>query len=304
MRLLFMGTSVFAEEILRAVAGDARFFLPAVYAKREDSAVAKRARALGVAEVRTASALAGEAAFLRSLDLDAGLVADYGLRLPAGILALPRFGFINAHPSLLPRWRGAAPIERAIMAGDSHIGVAVMRMVEELDAGDVFSCERVAIAPEETAGELRARLAPMAAAACVRVLEALRRGEARAYPQGEAGVCYAEKLRGADGRLDWRETAEALARRVRACAPSPGAWFEAERGGRVMRIGVSQTRVVEGGGAPGEVLDDAPRIACGSGALLLLQLQREGKKAMSAAEFLRGFPLPAGTRLPLPSEDA
>ena len=300
MRLLFMGTSPFAEEILRAVAEDARFTLPAVYAKREDSAAAKRARALGVAEVRTPPALTGETTFLRSLKLDAGLVADYGLRVPAEILALPRFGFINAHPSLLPRWRGAAPIERAIMAGDSHIGVAVMRMVEELDAGDVFSCERVAVLPEETAGELRARLAPMAASACIRVLEALRRGEAQAHPQGEAGACYAEKLRGTDGRLDWRETAAGVARRVRACAPSPGAWFEAERNGRVMRIGVSRARLAEGEGAPGTVLDDAPRIACGSGALLLLQLQREGKKPMSAAEFLRGFPLPAGTRLPLP----
>lgn len=303
MRLLFMGTSPFAEEILRAVAGDARFTLPAVYAKREDSATAKRARALGVAEVRTPPTLAGEADFLRSLKLDAGLVADYGLRLPAEILALPRHGFVNAHPSLLPRWRGAAPIERAIMAGDSHIGVAVMRMVEALDAGDLFSCERVAIAPEETAGELRARLAPMAAAACIRVLEALRRGAAQAHPQGEAGVSYAEKLRGADGRLDWRESAEVLARRARACAPSPGAWFEAERGGRVMRIGVSQARMAEGEGEPGKVLDDAPLVACGSGALLLLQLQREGKKAMSAAEFLRGFPLPAGTRLPLPEDE-
>ena len=338
MRLLFMGTSHFAASILRALAEDGRFAVKSVYGvvpkpsgrgqrRQKPSAVAALAGELGLDAPRMPASLAApeEEAFLRSLDLDAGVVADFGALLPANLLPLPRHGFLNAHPSLLPRWRGAAPMERAIMAGDSHTGVCIMKMTAALDAGDVFTCERTAIGASETAGELRLRLAPMAAAAMIRTLRQLQDGSARAIPQGEKGLCYAAKLRSEEGRLDWRLSAEELERRIRACTPKPGAWFETLAGGRILpssagasetrrriRIAVAKARVAGAAAEaaaeeapPGVILEnasgEAPLVACGAGALELLQLQREGRKNMPAAEFLRGFPLPPGLRLPCAS---
>ena len=316
MNLVFMGTSHFAATILRALAADERFTLQAVYARparpagrgqrrERPSAVALLAQELRLDVLRTPENLAGEAAFLRSLQPEAGVVADYGRLLPPDILSLPRHGFVNAHPSLLPRWRGATPVERAIMAGDSHTGVCIMRMVAALDAGDVFACERTAIDATETAGELRLRLADIAAAAMIRTLQALRDGRARATPQAATGVCHAPKLKTAEARLDWRLPARQLERRIRACTPSPGAWFEApSRAGRT-RIGISRARAMphEVAAAPGTVLDATPLVACGEGALQLLQLQRQGRKSMTASAFLRGFSMPPGLCLPGPQTE-
>ena len=319
MNLVFMGTSHFAAAILRALAEDGRFALQAVYARparpagrgrrrNKPSAVALLAQELRLAcPLRVPESLDEEAAFLRSLRPDAGVVADYGQILPEDMLSLPRHGFLNAHPSLLPRWRGAAPVERAIMAGDSHTGVCIMQMSAALDQGDVFACERTAIGASETAGELRRRLAGIAAAAMISTLARLQAGRARAAPQAATGACYASRLRAAETRLDWRAPAPALDRLVRACTPAPGAWFEAPSRAGSVRIGVSRARPVPPGRAaapPGTVLDDAPRIACGEGALQLLRLQRQGRKSLEAPAFLRGFPLPPGLCLPGPQAQA
>ena len=319
MNLVFMGTSHFAAAILGALAADRRFSLQAVYAqagrRSKPGVVALLAQTLGLGRPRAPASLADEAGFLRSLQPDAGVVADYGRLVPQALLRLPRHGFINAHPSLLPRWRGAAPVERAIMAGDSHTGVCIMRMTEALDEGDIFACQRTAIGAGETAGELRQRLAGIAAAAMLDILERLQAGRAQAQPQAQAGICYAPKLQAAETRLDWRLSAETLERRIRACTPAPGAWFEAPAGtGRgsakreSVRIGVSRARAIAWNAAsapPGAVLDDTPHIACAAGsALQLLQLQREGRKSMAADAFLRGFPLPPGLRLPVPQAEA
>ncbi|MCY4038065.1 MAG: methionyl-tRNA formyltransferase [Hyphomicrobiales bacterium] len=305
MRILFMGTSGFAAEILRRLADDGQFEIVGVYAKQHNKpgAVVRLAKELGIKALRTPKKFdSEEERFINDLAPDVGIAVDYGIKLPHEILQLPKHGFINAHPSLLPRWRGAAPIERAILAGDKRTGICIVEMSEALDEGAVFSCETIDIDPNENAGELRQRLAPLAADAAVRVLEELREGRARAKPQSGEGVCYAEKMKNSEGRIDWHLSAEELHRRIRAFTPEPGAWFEASLGGKAVRVGILRARVIEQeGGAPaGTVLSDTLRVACGSGALELLELQREGRKPMEADAFLRGFSLPSGTRLPSP----
>ncbi|MCY4032991.1 MAG: methionyl-tRNA formyltransferase [Hyphomicrobiales bacterium] len=305
MRILFMGTSGFAAEILRRLADDGQFEIVGVYAKQHNKpgAVVRLAKELGIKALRTPKSFdSEEERFINDLAPDVGIAVDYGIKLPREILQLPKHGFINAHPSLLPRWRGAAPIERAILAGDKRTGICIMEMSEALDEGAVFSCETIDIDPNENAGELRQRLAPLAADAAVRVLEELREGRAQAKPQSGEGVCYAEKMKNSEGRIDWHLSAEELHRRIRAFTPEPGAWFEASLGGKAVRVGILRARVIEQeGGAPaGTVLSDTLRVACGSGALELLELQREGRKPMEADAFLRGFSLPSGTRLPYP----
>lgn len=300
-----MGTSSFAAEILRTLADDRRFEIVGVYAKQHNKpgAVACLAKDLGIKALRTPTRFDSEEKhFIDDLAPDVGIAVDYGIKLPREILQLPRHGFINAHPSLLPRWRGAAPIERAILAGDKRTGICIMEMSEALDEGAVFSCETVDIDANENAGELRQRLAPLAADATVRVLEELREGKARAKPQSGEGVRYAEKMKNSEGRIDWHLSAEEIHRRVRAFTPEPGAWFEVSLRGKPVRVGILRARVVEQeGDAPaGTVLSDTLRVACGSGALQLLELQREGRKPMEADAFLRGFSLPSGTRLPSP----
>ena len=236
----------------------------------------------------------GEQERLRALAPDLVVVAAYGLLLPEAVLAIPRLGCLNLHASLLPRWRGAAPIQRAILAGDRETGVCLMRMEKGLDTGPVYACRRTPIGPRETAGTLHDRLAALAADLLLELLPAIAAGTAVFTPQPAEGVTYAAKIGPADQRLDFARAAVELDRQVRALSPAPGAWCLA-RGERLL---VLEAEPVEGPeGAPGEVVGLPLTVACGKGALALRRVQRAGRKAMSAAELQRGFPLPLGSRL-------
>jgi len=236
----------------------------------------------------------GEQERLRALAPDLVVVAAYGLLLPEAVLAIPRLGCLNLHASLLPRWRGAAPIQRAILAGDRETGVCLMRMEKGLDTGPVYACRRTPIGPRETAGELHDRLAALAADLLLELLPAIAAGNAHPTPQPAEGVTYAAKIGPADQRLDFARTAVELDRQVRALSPAPGAWCLA-RGERLL---VLEAEPVEGPKrAPGEIVALPLTVACGEGALALHRVQRAGRKAMSAAELQRGFPLPLGSRL-------
>jgi methionyl-tRNA formyltransferase len=228
---------------------------------------------------------------------DAAVVVAYGLLLPRAVLAAPRFGCFNLHASALPRWRGAAPIQRAIMAGDTETAVMAMRIEEGLDTGPVCLAERVMIGPDQTAGELHDVLAQRGASLMVRALSALERGALDCRPQETDGVSYAKKIDKAEARIDFGEDAKEVHNRIRGLSPLPGAWFEVGAGGKGERIKVLRAALAEGNGSPGEVLDDRLTVACGSGAVRLIELQRAGKKPMPAAEVLRGFPIAPGTRL-------
>lgn len=305
LRLAFMGSPAFALPTLEAVL-DAGHDVACVYAQPPRRA--GRGRALrpcpvhafaeerGIA-VRTPKTLKGadEQAAFAALDLDAAVVAAYGLILPVGILAAPRLGCFNVHASLLPRWRGAAPIQRAILAGDRESGVSIMRVEAGLDTGPVLVRERVPISAGTTGGALHDALAALGARLMVEALAGVAAGTLREVPQPETGVTYADKINRDDERLDWRKPATDLERAVRALAPAPGVWFE-HRG---ERIKVLEAAVVACGGrpAPGTVVDDTPAVACGADALALRRLQRPGRKALDGPAFLRGYPLPPGTRL-------
>ncbi len=307
LRLAFLGTPDFARVSLETLAA-AGHEIAAVYCqpprpagrgkKLRPSPVQALAGARGW-EVRTPKRLKdpeAQAAFA-ALELDAAVVAAYGLILPRAILEAPRLGCLNVHASLLPRWRGAAPIQRAILAGDVETGITIMQMDEGLDTGATLLQEAIPIGARTTASELHDALAALGGRLIVEALAGLSQGRLTPQPQPEAGATYAAKLERGEGRLDWGEAAEALDRRRRAFAPWPGAWFEAAG----ERIKVLDSEVVGRTAAtPGQVLDDAPTIACGEGALRLVTVQRAGKQPMAAAAFLRGFPLEAGTRLPLP----
>jgi methionyl-tRNA formyltransferase len=227
------------------------------------------------------------------LGADAAVVAAYGLILPKPILEGTRLGCFNIHASLLPRWRGAAPIQRAIMAGDSESGVCIMQMEEGLDTGPVFLREQVAIDPGMTAGDLHDRLAELGGPLIVRALDSVAAGTATPTPQPDEGVTYATKIDKAEARLDWRRPALELARLVRGLAPFPGAWFELD-GERIKVLGAE---TAEQSGTPGRTLDAHLTVACGEGALRLTRLQRGGRKPMAAADFLRGHPVPTGAEL-------
>ena len=236
----------------------------------------------------------GEQERLRALAPDLVVVAAYGLLLPEAVLAIPRLGCLNLHASLLPRWRGAAPIQRAILAGDRETGVCLMRMEKGLDTGPVYACRRTPIGPRETAGALHDRLAVLAADLLLELLPAIAAGTAHPTPQPAEGVTYAAKIGPADQRLDFARTAVELDRQVRALSPAPGAWCLA-RGERLL---VLEAEPVEGPKrVPGEIVALPLTVACGEGALALHRVQRAGRKAMSAAELQRGFPLPLGSRL-------
>ena len=249
--------------------------------------------------VRTPKSLrrAQEQEAFKALGADAAVVAAYGLLLPQPILDAPKHGCLNLHGSLLPRWRGAAPIQRAIMAGDAESGVMVMKMDAGLDTGPVALAAKTPIGPDMTAGELHDRLAELGAPLMADALDLLARGELHFTPQGDAGACYAQKIDKAEARIDWRRPARALHDHVRGLAPFPGAFFEADLGHGVERVKVLQTRVEDGGGAPGTALDDAGLVACGEGALRLLRVQRAGKGEMGIDEFLRGRKLVRGATL-------
>ena len=304
LRLVFMGTPEFAVPALVSLL-DAGFDVRSVYtapprpagrgcAERR-SAVHELTRARGL-PLRTPANLKDEAeqqAFVE-LKADAAVVAAYGLILPPAMLGAPRLGCLNVHASLLPRWRGAAPIQRAILAGDAETGITIMQMDEGLDTGAVLLQERVPIGESTTAGELHDRLAALGAGLIVEALGALDAGAIEPKPQPAEGVSHADKLGPADGFLDWREPAAVLDRRIRALAPRPGAWFAC----RGTRIKVLAAKPVDGAPTPpGLVLDNRLTVNCGDGALRLTRLQREGRAVMDAAEFLRGFELSEGGAL-------
>ncbi len=304
LRLVFMATPEFAIPALAALQ-DAGHEVVRVYTqpprpagrgrKLRLSAVHAAATRQGL-EVRTPLTLAHaeEGRAFADLKADAAVVAAYGLILPPRILGATRLGCLNLHASLLPRWRGAAPIQRAIMAGDEESGITIMLMDEGLDTGPILLSERLPITPRTTAGELEAELARRGAPLMVAALEALAEGRLDPRPQPAFGATYAKKLSPDEGRLDWHRPASQLERLVRGLTPQPGAWFD-YRGGRIK---VPAAEVVEAAkGTPGAVLDEALTVACGTGGLRLLEVRRAGKAAMAAAEFLRGFPLSPGTVL-------
>ena len=308
LRLAFMGTPDFAVPILKALA-EAGHEIAAVYAqpprpagrgqKERPTPVQAYAESRGW-EVRTPKTLKtpdAQAEFA-ALKLDAAVVVAYGLLLPQAVLDAPRLGCINVHASLLPRWRGAAPIQRAILAGDPETGVTIMQMEAGLDTGPMLFKEAVPIGPEATAQDLHDRLAALGAAMINRALAGLVDGSLQPQPQPDEGATYAAKIDKAEGRLDWRESATDLDRRVRAFTPWPGAYFEVETEKGRERVKVLAAEVRSEGGLPGTVLDARATIACGEGALRLVTVQRAGKAPMEADAFLRGFALPAGTVLP------
>ncbi len=244
--------------------------------------------------VRTPLSLKGEdeqAAFA-ALELDAAIVVAYGLLLPKPILEAPMLGCFNLHGSLLPRWRGAAPIQRAVMAGDAETGVMVMRMDEGLDTGPVLLAERVPVG-RKTSGDLAAELSRLGADLMVRALGALERGAVQPRPQSAEGVTYAKKILKEEARIDWHRSAHEIDCQIRGLAPFPGAFTEASG----ERLKILYAEPVAGSGKPGVLLDDALTVACGEGALRLVKVQRPGKSAMSAAELLKGHSLPRGTQL-------
>jgi methionyl-tRNA formyltransferase len=261
--------------------------------EEEPSPVAKLALAHGL-PLRTPASLKNEEAQAEfaALNLDAAIVAAYGLILPKSILDAPRLGCFNLHGSLLPRWRGAAPIQRAIMAGDDETGVMVMQMEEGLDTGPVLMAERTPIG-RKTAGELTGELARLGADLMVRALSALERGSVAAEPQSSEGVSYAKKILKDEARIDWTKSAGEIDCLIRGLSPAPGAWTQANG----ERLKILYAEPAAGSGAPGDALDDRLTIACGSGALRLVRLQRAGKGVMEAKDLLRGFALPRGTML-------
>jgi methionyl-tRNA formyltransferase len=227
---------------------------------------------------------------------DVAIVVAYGLILPAAILAAPRLGCLNLHASLLPRWRGAAPIQRAIMAGDAETGVSVMRMEEGLDTGPIALEERIAIDPNATAGEITQALAHIGATSMVRALPALAQQTLAFRDQSAEGATYARKIDKSETRIDWRLGAIALRNQIHGLSPSPGAYSEIDLGRGLERVKFLRVAAVEGAGAAGTIIDEAPMIACGVGAIRILEAQRAGKAAMSGEEFQRGAQLKPGAQ--------
>jgi methionyl-tRNA formyltransferase len=314
MKLAFLGTSEFAVPALGALV-DAGHDVIAVYARAPKPAgrgqqerrtpVHELALRLGL-PVRTPKSLKNEAeaqAF-EALDLDAAVVVSYGHILPKRFLDAPVLGCINIHGSLLPRWRGAAPIHRAILAGDSETGVTTMHMDEGLDTGAMLLAERTPISAADTAETVHDRLAELGARLIVSTLDGLLAKTLEAVPQSEAGVTYAHKLGKEEGALDWRRPAAELERKVRAFDPWPGTWFDVATESGSERIKVLAAGLALAGGVPGTLSvgrDGFPVVACGIGGLKLLRLQRAGKSTQSADAFLRGFALAAGTVLASPA---
>jgi methionyl-tRNA formyltransferase len=301
MRLAFLGTPEFAVVSLAALV-EAGHEIACVYS--QPPAPRGRGRKLAASPahadaesrgipVRTPASMkdAAEIAAYQALDLDAAIVVAFGQILVREVIEAPRLGTFNLHGSLLPRWRGAAPIQRAIMAGDKLTGVDVMRLTEGLDEGPVLAETKLRIDALDTSGTLGARMAEAGAALLVQILPAIEAGTAIETPQPADGVTYARKIRPKEARIDWRKPAAEIDRRIRGLSPAPGAWFEAagERG--PVRVKALLSRAEEGEGAPGEVLDDRLLIACGDGAVRILRAQREGRGAQDTDEFVRGFRL-------------
>ncbi|MGZ8362318.1 MAG: methionyl-tRNA formyltransferase [Caulobacteraceae bacterium] len=303
MRLAFLGTPEFAVQTLAELVS-AGHEIAAVYTQpakprgrgqtTRPSAVQAFAESVGLT-VRTPASMRDpvEVMAFTALDLDAAVVVAFGQILPREVLEAPRLGAFNLHGSLLPRWRGAAPIQRAIMAGDAVTGVQVMRMTEGLDEGPVLMSEATPIGPADTAASVSERLSRVGADLMVRALAAIERGAAAETPQPADGVTYAKKIKPAEARIEWTRPAREVDCHIRGLSPFPGAWFMAGE----TRVKALMSRAEAGRGAPGEVLDEALLIACDDGAVRLLKVQREGKAAQDAEVFLRGFPLAVGAKL-------
>jgi methionyl-tRNA formyltransferase len=298
MRIVFMGTPEFAVPTLSEIVAGGHEVV-AVYTRaprpagrgqaERKSPVQVSAEGFGL-PVLTPKTLkdAGAQGVFALHDADVAVVVAYGLLLPKPILEAPRLGCLNLHGSLLPRWRGAAPIQRAVMAGDTRTGVMVMRMEEGLDTGPVGLVEEMPIGPDMTAGELHDKMMLVGADLMGRALAALERGSLDFTPQDEAGATYARKIEKAETRIDWSRPAGEVHNHIRGLSPFPGAWFELALGGTPIRIKALRSTLAEGGGAPGAILDDQLTIACGEGAVRLTSVQRQGRGAMDAATFLRG----------------
>lgn len=303
MRTVFMGTPGFAAVALEALIGSEHEIV-AVYAqpprpagrgkKLRLSPVQETAEAAGL-PVFTPEKLRGPEALdaFAALEADIAIVVAYGMLLPKAALDAPRLGCMNLHASLLPRWRGAAPIQRAIMAGDAETGVCAMRMTEGLDEGPVYARAATPIAPDETAETLHDRLAGIGADLMLSTLESLAAGRAEAAPQSERGIVYAKKILKSEAAIDWRRPAEEIDRQVRGLSPFPGAWFLRDGERTKLLLGAPE-RIGERLGPPGDVIDDSGLIACGTGGLRLKRVQRAGRGAVDAAEYLRGAPLTRG----------
>jgi methionyl-tRNA formyltransferase len=305
--LIFMGTPDFAVPTLRALA-ERGHRIVAVYTratkpadrgmKPQATPVEQEARRLGV-PVLTPTTLRTREAFQEfwSFRADATVVVAYGLILPEEILDAPRLGCFNLHASLLPRWRGAAPIERAIMADDNETGVMVMKMDAGLDTGDIALADRVQITDETIDGELRRDLAELGAELMVRAMDDLEHHQLRLTKQSVFGESYAKKIDKIETHIDWNKPARLVLRHIHALSPSPAAWCEMPIGNQAARVRILRCELADGEGFPGELLDNQLTVACGEGAIRVLELQRAGKAPMKAEEFLRGTPLKPPMRL-------
>ncbi|NUS20663.1 MAG: methionyl-tRNA formyltransferase [Mesorhizobium sp.] len=308
LRVIFMGTPDFSVPTLRAIA-EAGHEIVAVYTQPPRAAgrrgleltpspVQREAERLGL-EVRTPASLKGEAEqqAIAALQADVAVVVAYGLLLPKAVLDAPRLGCLNGHASLLPRWRGAAPIQRAIMAGDPETGMMIMKMEEGLDTGPVALVEKVAIAPDMTAGELHDCLMAEGASLMVRALAQLGINCLTFTPQATEGVTYARKIDKSETRVDWTRPSGEVHNHIRGLSPFPGAWCEVEIGGRMERLKLLRSTLSDGVGESGGILDDRLTVACGSGAVRLVEVQRAGGRPAAAQEFLRGATIEKGTKL-------
>ncbi|MET3853283.1 methionyl-tRNA formyltransferase [Rhizobium sp. OAE497] len=308
LRIIFMGTPEFSVPTLRTLV-DAGHQIVAVYSQPPRPG-GRRGLDLQKSPVHQAAELLGLPVFtpvnfkdpeerekFRALDADVAVVVAYGLLLPEAILTGTRDGCYNGHASLLPRWRGAAPIQRAIMAGDAKTGMMVMKMDKGLDTGPVALTREVEIAPNMTAGELHDKLMHVGARAIGEAMVALESGNLPLTPQPEEGVLYASKIDKGETRIDFARDAADVHNHIRGLAPFPGAWFELEIGGKPERVKVLGSELAEGSGPAGELLSDDLVVACATGAIRLTELQKAGGKPLPAADFLRGTPLARGTRL-------
>lgn len=307
LRLIFMGTPDFAVPTLLELVAQGHE-IAAVYTrvakpagrgmKLQQSPVEQEARRLGI-PVFTPSTLKTPDALeeFRAHHADAAVVVAYGMILPQAILDAPKLGCFNLHASLLPRWRGAAPINRAIMAGDAETGVMVMKMDVGLDTGDVAMAERLAITDAMTASDLHDALAPLGGDLMARAMGALERGTLQLTPQSGEGVTYAAKIDKAEAHIDWNRPAFEVLRHIHGLSPFPGAWCEMPLDGAAQRVKILFCERAGGSGEPGALLDDRLTIACGQGAIRVLELQRAGKQPMKVDEFLRGTPVKPLMRL-------
>jgi len=307
LRLIFMGTPDFSVPTLLELAAHGHD-IAAVYTRTpkpggrrglalQPTPVEEAGRRLGIPVLTPKTLKTSEALEqFRAHDADVAVVVAYGMILPQAILDAPKLGCFNLHASLLPRWRGAAPINRAIMAGDAESGVMVMKMDVGLDTGDVAMAEKVVITDQMTAADLHDRLSRLGADLAVRAMAALERDQLKLSKQPAEGVTYAAKIYKAEARIDWNRPAHAVLRHIHGLSPFPGAWSELQTSGEPARIKILRCSLADDAGAPGEVLDDELTVACSDGSIRIVELQRAGKAPMKAMDFLRGTPMKRGAR--------